>query len=91
MVHKCAYSEFHFQMHENARFSGREWKNEHAVQEKGCFLGSSPQVDVLFQEKARFSGSIHQITSQRLSRQACRDFTTPVTLSLSRRLYINYI
>ena len=37
MVHKCAYSEFHFPMHENARFPGLERKNEHAVQEKGLF------------------------------------------------------
>ena len=37
MVHKCAYSEFYFPMHENARFPGLERKNEHAVQEKGLF------------------------------------------------------
>ena len=48
MVHKCAYSEFHFQMHENARFSGREWKNEHAVQEKGCFRGREFGIFVIF-------------------------------------------
>ena len=42
MVHKCAYSEFHFPMHENARFPGLERKNEHAVQEKGLFLWTGP-------------------------------------------------
>ena len=54
MVHKCAYSEFHFPMHENARFPGRERKNEHAVQEKGGFRGWAHQNE-LRPEKRPFS------------------------------------
>ena len=48
MVHKCAYPEFHFPMRENARFPGRERKNEYSVHKKGRFHGRESGIFVIF-------------------------------------------
>ena len=54
MVHKCAYPEFHFPMHENARFHGWERKNEPAVHEKDCFRGRDSGYLLYLHDVLRF-------------------------------------